>query len=104
MNSKDNAGLFASLKQNQKYALTLMAFLTICLVACIILLVIGSIDFTKDDIEETPGNINDYAINNTQAYTVQENELLLGTLVIVNKAFNFIPIFVKIIGNSVAVG
>ena len=76
MNSKDNAGLFASLKQNQKYALTLMAALSVCLVICIILLVIGSIDFTKDDIDETPKNNNDYTISNTHTYTVQETELL----------------------------
>lgn len=89
MNSKENSGLFEGLKQNQKYALTLIAILAACLAVCIILLVIGSIDFTREDIDDTPANIEDYTIGSTQAYTVQENELLLGTLVIVNKDHKF---------------
>ena len=43
----------------------------------------------EESTTECGENINDYAINNTQAYTVQESELLLGTLVIVNKDHKF---------------
>lgn len=86
----NNNGLFAGLKQNQKYTLLLMAALSVLLVVCLILLAIASIDFTKgDDDTELPLNSSDYSIKDTSAYTPKSDELLAGTLVVVNKNNKF---------------
>ena len=89
MDSKNN-GLFAGLKQNQKYTLLLMAALAILLIVCLILLVIASIDFGKDDSDaELPGGESNYTIENAAPYTPNSTELLSGSLVVVNKDHKF---------------
>ncbi len=90
MDSKNNSGLFQGLKNNQKYTLVLMAALAVCLVICIILLVVASIDFSVEDPDtDDSANINDLAIGATAAQTVTEDQLLGGTLALVNKDHKF---------------
>ena len=87
MDSKNNNGLFAGLKNNQKYLLVAMAALAVLLVISLIVLVIASIDFSSEEPDAgTPTtDVNSYNIGSTAPYTVNNAEISRGTLMIVNK-------------------
>ncbi len=89
MNSKNNSGLFKDLRGNQKYTLTLMAFLAVLLVICLIIIVIASIDFKPKNQEEPAADINSFKIENTETRTISEIDLYSGALMVVNKDHKF---------------
>ncbi len=89
MNSKNNQGLFSGLKDNQKWALVIMALLAVALVICLIIIVISSIDFSKPEPETPSPDISTYTIGATKAKTFTEKELFSGTLMVVNKNHKF---------------
>lgn len=91
MNSKNENGLLAGLKQNQKYTLLAMVSLAVCLVICLILLVIASINFTGDDSDNSlpTTDLNSYTVEGATSLNAKESDYLGGTLTVVNKNHKF---------------